>query len=137
MIDNFTGEYYFLSNFYPVKVVLDGLEYPSLENAYQAAKNFDYERRKNFIPLTAKEAKQEGQKILKRPDWDQIKILVMTNLIREKFKDSELKNKLLLTGNQELIEGNTWGDQYWGVCKGIGENNLGKILMKVREELRQ
>lgn len=137
VIDKFAAEYRFLSNFYPAKVKLDGLEYKTLENAYQAAKNFDLERRKMFLTLNAKQAKDEGQKTLLRPDWHQVKILVMTNLVRDKFSNNpELCAKLLETGDAELIEGNTWGDTFWGVCKGKGENHLGKILMKVRQELR-
>jgi hypothetical protein len=61
----------------------------------------------------------------------------MTEIIRLKFQNPGLKAKLLATGNQELIEGNTWGDCYWGVCEGNGQNHLGKILMQVREELLQ
>ncbi len=137
VIDKFSAEYRFLSNFYPAKVKLDGLEYKTLENAYQAAKNFDMERRKMFLTLTAGQAKNEGQNTLLRPDWHQVKVLVMTNLVRDKFNNNpELRTKLLETGDAELIEGNTWGDTFWGVCKGKGENHLGKILMKIRQELR-
>jgi ribA/ribD-fused uncharacterized protein len=72
-----------------------------------------------------------------RPDWEQVKILIMTSLVRDKFtRHQDLKEQLLATGDAELIEGNWWGDTFWGVCKGKGENHLGKVLMKVREELK-
>ena len=137
VIDKFSGEYRFLSNFYLSKVTLDGIEFPSVENAYQAAKNFDRERRQMFTTLSSAQAKSEGKNTVKRPDWEQVKVLVMTDLVREKFtKHLDLREKLLATGDAELIEGNWWRDTFWGVCKGKGENHLGKILMKVREELQ-
>ena len=62
----------------------------------------------------------------------------MFDLVLEKFKQNpELKQKLLETGNQELIEGNTWNDTFWGVCNGQGQNWLGKILMLARSELNK
>jgi ribA/ribD-fused uncharacterized protein len=136
VISEFSGEHRFLSNFYPAKVVLDGLEFPTLENAYQAAKNFDIDRRKMFTTLTPGKAKKEGQKTLKRPDWEGVKTLIMKILVKDKFtRNPELQKQLLATENAELIEGNTWGDTFWGVCNGKGQNHLGKILMEVREEL--
>ena len=138
VIDRFDGEYEFLSNFFPAKVNLDGIEFPALENAYQAAKNFDLDRRKEFLTLTAGKAKKEGRKSVLRPDWEQVKILVMTGLVRDKFsRNPELRKMLLDTGDSELIEGNYWHDTFWGVCRGEGENHFGKILMKVRGELRK
>jgi ribA/ribD-fused uncharacterized protein len=136
VIDRFFGKYRFLSNFFPAKVFLDGIEFPSVEHAYQAAKNFDTNRRLMFVNLTSAEAKREGQKTVKRPDWEEVKYGIMLNLVREKFtRNSDLKDKLLGTGSAELIEGNTFGDRVWGICKGVGKNLLGKILMQVREEL--
>lgn len=61
----------------------------------------------------------------------------MENLIHQKFSQEPLRSQLLNTGEEELVEGNTWGDTYWGICNGKGQNNLGKILMKVRNQLRQ
>ena len=61
----------------------------------------------------------------------------MEDICRAKFtQNEELKKKLIDTGDATLIEGNTWNDTFWGVCNGVGENNLGKILMKIREELK-
>jgi ribA/ribD-fused uncharacterized protein len=136
-IDSFSGKYRFLSNFYPAKVVLDGFFYKTTEHAYQAAKTLDeFKREQIRLAETAGEAKKLGQKVKLRHDWDEVKIEVMTDLVRQKFQNEPLKNKLLETGDAELIEGNTWGDVFWGVCNGVGKNNLGKVLMRVRQELK-
>lgn len=91
-----------------------------------------------FRPVTAGDAKRPGNTLTIRHDWFAIRVRVMEDLVRKKFTThTELGNRLLLTGDEELIEGNTWGDRFWGVCRGEGENQLGKILMKVRTELRQ
>ena len=81
--------------------------------------------------------KQFGKIVKVRRDWDDVKLDVMLWGVREKFKHTDLKDLLLSTGDEELVEGNTWNDTYWGICRGEGQNNLGKILMKVRMELRQ
>lgn len=138
-IDSFIGDYFFLSNFYePVEIVFEGLEFTSVEAAYQAAKTLELGKRKEFVNLTSKEAKKLGKKIKLRLDWDQVKISIMMELVYYKFKNNEdLKEKILDTGSSELIEGNWWGDCYWGVYNGIGKNMLGKILMVVRSRLRK
>lgn len=97
MIDSFKGEYAFLSNFFASPVEFDGEIYPSVEAAYQAAKTFDYERRKLFKTMSAAQAKKEGRKNTMRPDWDSVKVLIMTLLVRDKFtRHPELKEKLQL-----------------------------------------
>jgi len=68
-----------------------------------------------------------------RPDWEAVKDDIMYRCVLAKFEDPILRQRLLDTGDQELIEGNTWGDTYWGVCKGKGRNMLGKTLMAVRK----
>jgi ribA/ribD-fused uncharacterized protein len=80
--------------------------------------------------------KKLGQKMSVRKDWDEKKLEFMNWAVREKFKDEKLTELLLDTGEEELIEGNVWNDTFWGVCNGKGQNHLGKILMKVRDELR-
>lgn len=116
--------------------MLDGLEYPSVEHAYQAAKTLNvYERdriRKCRFPGLAKAA---GKSVTLRYDWDSVRLSTMEHLVRQKFSAQPLRQQLFETGDAELIEGNTWGDTFWGVFNGEGENHLGKILMKVREEL--
>lgn len=137
----FRGKYNFLSNFYPCKIYFEGIEFPSVEHAYQACKEIDKNARFLFVNCgNAFVAKKLGKKILEnnriRKDWDKIKLELMNKLIRIKFNIPELKILLLNTRNEELIETNYWNDTYWGVCNGIGENNLGKILMQVRNEIR-
>ena len=85
---------------------------------------------------TAKGAKRLGKKVTLRTDWDSVKIPIMYELVDNKFKHFDLAEMLLATKNQHLVEGNWWGDTYWGVCKGVGQNKLGKMLMKLRENLK-
>lgn len=135
-INRFDGEFKFLSNFYTVDIEYEGKLYKSSEHAYQAAKTFnDYERDLFCSNITAGEAKKLGRKISIRPDWDDVKTLVMYDILKIKFSNPKLKNMLLMTNGFYLEEGNYWNDIFWGVCNGIGENNLGKILMKIRDEL--
>ena len=136
-ISGFNGQWRFLSNFYETQITYEGITYPSVENAYQAAKTISQEERLKFVNITAKEAKSLGKKITLRDDWEQIKIQVMWNLIYEKFtRNRKLLSSLLLTGDTQIEETNWWGDRFWGVCKGEGENHLGKLLMKLREKLK-
>ena len=129
----------FLSNFYPCKINLDGIDYPSVEHAFQAAKTHEYNVRLAISRLsTPGKAKRFGRAIKLREDWEDIKLGMMAALVKQKFYSyPELAERLLKTGDAELVEGNWWGDTYWGVCQGKRENNLGKILMLVREELRK
>lgn len=137
-IAEFQGEYRWLSNFWPAEVDFEGITYPTVEHAYQAAKTLDpAERRRIAAMTTPSEAKSAGRALPLRPDWEQVKFDVMERCVREKFtRHADLRAQLLATGNAELIEGNTWGDRIWGVYQGQGDNRLGKILMKIREELR-
>lgn len=137
-IAEFRGEYRFLSNFWPATVVFEGIEYPTVEHAYQAAKTLDVNERKRIALLaTPGDAKRAGRALPLRADWENVKLGVMEQCVRYKFTHhAELCAKLLATGDAYLEEGNTWGDEFWGTVNGRGENHLGKILMKVREELR-
>lgn len=138
MITEFRGKYYFLSNFYQAPVMFEGLLYRNCESAFQSAKTLDKEQRKQFCEIDPSTAKKKGRSIILRNDWEKIKDKVMEDVVRDKFtRNKDLKNKLLATGERELIEGNTWNDTYWGVCREKGENKLGKILMKVRSELQE
>lgn len=136
VIDSFMGDYRYLSNFHIVDVMYEGVCYPSTENAYQAAKTLDLEARKAFTTITPAEAKKLGKTVSLRDDWEEIKTIVMYNLCNQKFQQPDLKAALLATGDKPLIEGNWWGDTFWGVCKGRGKNVLGKTLMIIRKELR-
>lgn len=144
MIDSFTGKYRFLSNFhaspFEATEVVPGLLVlcPTVEHAYQAMKTNDLTQRMHILNLsTAAETKKAGRRLKIRDDWDSVKLAVMEYLVREKFRQNPILAKALLaTGDAELIEGNYWGDVFWGVCRGVGRNELGRILMRVREELR-
>jgi len=148
MINSFTGRYTFLSNFYPCLIYHQGLEYKSVETFYVAMKvnsdqfiNNRYYTSGDFREMISKLdnpglAKKIGRLVKLRKDWDSKKLEYMNWAVREKFKDETLKELLILTGDQEIIEGNSWNDTFWGVCKGVGKNHLGKILMEVRNELR-
>lgn len=137
-IDGFRGKYHFLSNFAKHPVRYDGVLWPSSEHAYQAAKTTDKDEKTAVqLAMTPGKAKSAGKKVTMRPNWDQIKNQVMLEIVRAKFKQNRnIKMKLLATGDAELIESNWWGDDFWGVFEGNGQNKLGKILMQVREELR-
>jgi len=137
VIDSFRGDFGFLSNFYEASIWIGGDRYPSIEHAYQAAKSDDAVTKK-MIREAARPgiAKKLGQACPLPPDWDTKKVTVMRELVREKFKNPLLRSLLLATADAELVEGNNWGDKFWGVCRGSGHNWLGKILMEVREECR-
>jgi N-glycosidase YbiA len=87
------------------------------------------------LPTPGK-AKQMGRKLQVRDGWDGMKLQVMEALLRQKFADPVLRQKLLDTGDAHLEEGNSWGDVWYGVCNGVGENHLGKLLMAIRDDLR-
>jgi ribA/ribD-fused uncharacterized protein len=137
-IDSFKGEYRFLSNFWLCRVEYDGDIYPSVEHAYQAAKLEERVKRASMqrASVSASEAKKWGQTVAIRPDWEDIKLDVMMELVRSKFNlNPGLRQQLLLTGSKLLIEGNYWMDTFWGVCDGVGDNHLGRILMEVRAKI--
>lgn len=136
-IDSFIKANFFLSNFYPTAVTYKGLTYQSSEAAFQAQKCKTEKDKVAFTEMTPDEAKKAGRRTDMREDWDQIKFDEMYEIVKAKFSQNEsLKNRLLATGDAFLEEGNTWGDKIWGTVNGEGENNLGKILMRVRAELQ-
>lgn len=146
LISGFFGEYRWLSNFHLIPIEFAGLVYPSTENAYQAAKSEDNEIRKQFTDISPKEARKLGQTIKISDNWDVIKTSIMhlVNAIKFSVKrddNIDIRDKLLATGDKELVEGNWWHCQEWGVCHcekcgGVGKNNLGKILMRTRDNIR-
>ena len=146
-IRGFFGEWRFLSNFHPCNVILDGEVYPSTEHAYQAAKTLNPREREKFryAGVAPKDAKRMGRALKdsgkQRPDWTEVNIGIMRDLLMQKFYPTILRRKLLCTFTAELIEGNNWHDCFYGVCDGtckqgphepFGENILGKLLMEVR-----
>lgn len=132
----YVQDYAFLDNFAEVSIPYQGLTYPSVENAFQAAKCDDPAARKAFCSIAPGTAKILGRNIRLRGDWEDVKLDVMLDLLRIKFSDAGFAKKLLETGNAELVEINCWGDTFWGydVDEG-GCNYLGKLLMKVRGEI--
>lgn len=128
-----------LSNFWPCAVTLEGAWYASVEHAYQAAKTAP-EHRGLFQDLktTAAQAKEQGKKVEIRNDWPAVKLSVMYKLLKQKFAMSTpLAVQLLETVGQDLVEGNTWGDVFWGVCRGKGANWLGVLIMEIRDSLQK
>jgi ribA/ribD-fused uncharacterized protein len=137
-IAEFRNEFFFLSNFYPIDLTIDGKRYASSEHYYQACKALDLAEHDQirYAPSPAA-AKKEARKIKSfRYDWDTYRIKVMEKALRAKFANPEMRAALLMTENLYLEEGNWWNDTFWGVCRGVGHNHLGKMLMKIREEIK-
>lgn len=152
----FSGEYYFLSNYYAHEIVAGGIAYPTNEHAFAAYKCTDREMRADIaalstpgmakaagrgrvlIPTRANPAKKRRISFRGKAEWDAISGEVMRRLARTKFRDAALRRLLLATGARMLVEANTWGDRHWGVDArtGEGENHLGRILMDIRDEVR-
>lgn len=155
LINVFRGEHRFLSNFYKLKkpVVFEGMKYDTVECAYVSSKTVHAGTRYRVSLMNPSVAKKFGDGIFKNsispnPKWsDEYRIEVMTDLVRQKFKKNpDLAEKLIATKDAELIEGNYWHNNFFGVCfcghcpkekrrPPEQRNNLGKILEKVREEL--
>lgn len=145
----FNGKYRFLSNFWPLRINYKGRSFLTVEHAFQSQKTLVESERYliNWIvdrgvlrPTTPGEAKRAAGKkanppITLRADWEDVKLPIMEELLRIKFTDPGLRRQLLSTGDASLMEGNVWGDSYWGVCDGIGENHLGLLLEKIRAEI--
>ena len=136
VIDRFRGEFDWLSNFFLCQVEFEGMNFSNVEAAFQAAKTLDMEERESFFGLSGGQAKRLGRRVELRSDWEEVKIDIMRQVLKSKFtQNPELREKLIATGDTELIEGNNWNDRFWGVCRGVGKNHLGKLLMEVRAEL--
>lgn len=136
----FRGKYDFLSNMHLAPVKYNDRVYLCSETAYQVAK-LKHDADKNMIyGMNGYESKDivRKQKLEVRDDWFNVNTKIMYDIVHAKFtQNPELAQKLLATGDMYLVENNYWKDTFWGVCNGVGENNLGKILMEVRDELRR
>lgn len=134
----FRGPTRWLSNFHVEDFEWQGKVYASSEHAYQAAKATTEEEHEHVrLSRTPGVAKRRGQKVQMRPDWNDVRVDVMYSVLKAKFAPEKLLAlRLVETGDAHLEEGNNWGDVFWGVCDGAGENNLGKVLMRIRQELR-
>lgn len=138
-IYGFVGNNSFLSNFYPCEVWYDGVMFPTSENAYQAAK-VPQDKRKLFVTCTPAKSKKlwKDHTKMNTAQWNELRMDVMTQCVYYKFtQNTLLSTQLLNTGNKYLIEANLWNDEFWGfnVKNNKGENNLGKLLMRVRNYL--
>lgn len=137
-IAGFTGEWRFLSNFWPCWVEFEGVRYPTTEHAYQAAKTTDKALRLLMSRATTPgQVKRMGKKMQVREDWNDIREDVMRDLLIQKFSKREFSALLLSTLDMEIEETNTWNDTFWGVCRGVGQNKLGQLLMQIRADLRE
>ena len=139
-ITEFKGKWSWLSNFAPCNISHLGHVFPTVGNAYQASKCTDPKDREKFLDITPGKAKKIGRTVPIFPVWDDMKVVVMEFLLRKKFTQNDKYRELLIsTGDEVLEEGNTWNDTFWGICppgSGNGENVLGKLLMKIRSELK-
>lgn len=138
VVKEFRGSHSFLSNFHPSTIIYEGLVFPTVENAYQAAKCFYKEDMVKFMVCGPSRAKKLGREIINiLPDWNERKVTIMRKLLEKKFAILELRQMLLATGTSTLEEGNYWGDTFWGICQGKGQNMLGKLLMEIRAEINE
>lgn len=140
-IISFTKEHRFLSSFYPCSIMWMGKTWPTVEHAYQASKNpaMAYAIKRCETPG---QAKRLSRQFKPTEDWEGKKLGIMEKLVRIKFCMPRFRERLLATGDAILVEGNHWHDNFWGDCccpdclDVDGANHLGKILMRVRDEIR-
>jgi hypothetical protein len=133
-VHGFYGENRFLSNFYPSPFELNGKKYDTVEHFFQASKaiNEDDHEYVRTAP-TPGMAKHRGKRIQCSEDWESRRVIVMLDGLIAKFEQNELlAEKLMDTDTGELVEVNDWGDTFWGVSRGVGDNNLGRLLMFIR-----
>jgi ribA/ribD-fused uncharacterized protein len=141
-IFGFFGPFRFLSNYHIIKespgICLGELYFPTTEHAYQAAK-WPENLRSQFLDLSPSEAKRRGSEApgFNARKWNKMKYDLMYELNWQKFHNFKyLRDMLMETDGYQLEERNHWGDQDWGTnAEGVGENNLGKILMRIRDKL--
>lgn len=137
-IKHFRGDNFFLSSYYVSKIIYKGISYTTAEAAFQSMKTKNIEERKKFSDLRPKEAKEFGRRITLREDWEEVKEEVMYNICLCKFNQNEyLADRLRKTGNAYLQQESSWNDKEWGTVNDEGENKLGKILMRVRDEINR
>ncbi len=159
VIDSFTGQYAALSLIHRCGFFFEGDEYHSAAAAIEAAKILNRPDRISFIGWNCKpwKVRTMGKGISAywiRPDWKIAEEPVMLEIQRSKFSWPDMRKVLLSTEDAELIYGNVCHDNIWGVCKcrtvppaqrkygigarctGAGDNRLGRILMRVREECK-
>jgi len=141
MIREFKKEYRWLSNFAPCEIPFNGMLFASVEHAYMSAKSNELEW-KNFCADSNNSpgtVKKKSKEIVLREDWESVKVEVMRQLLKMKFSQEPYRKLLLDTGDLYIQEGNWWGDTFWGVDlkTNTGENNLGLLIMAIRDELKE
>lgn len=148
VIPEFKGDYYFLSNFHYHDQHFTTADKPlvmkTAEHVFQAAKykampSLSEDEKVSYVvkvssAKTPTEARNLGKKAkgLDVEAWDAMKIDVMREILLSKFADADLEARLMATGDAMLVEGNTWGDTFWGRCDKKGYNILGVLLMEIR-----
>lgn len=143
MTKMFSGDLEFLSNFSAHPVWFETWRYPTGEHAYQAAKTRDPGIRSSFLDGPPGGAKRLGRRLELRPDWEQVKLQVMREILASKATmNPEIGRKLVATGSLPLVETNTWHDNIWGdclcgrpECARTGQNLLGCSWMALRSYL--
>lgn len=126
------------SNFYMRRFVLDGKEWRSAEHYYQAMKSLDKSEQEAIRDARKPNiAKSMGRKVKCRKDWESIKVQVMEKAVYAKFSQNSDLKKILLDTGDAVIHEDSPNDFIWGWGKGRGEDLLGKVLMKVRQQLKQ
>lgn len=137
-IHGFQGKYRWLSNMWPIEFEVGGIKFMSVENAYQASKFVGSPILiEQFSKLPAIESKTKVKDFVwTTENFGDKKVKFMKTFLKKKFENPCLRKKLINTGTVHIEGTNTWGDQFWGCCpEGVGENNLGKLLMEIREEI--
>jgi ribA/ribD-fused uncharacterized protein len=139
VIRTFDGEYAFLSNFYSAPIAFESVLFPTSEHAYQAQKFVSSDMRVAIASINdPSDVKRFARSFPITPDWEQLRVEVMLNVVRTKFAcHRSLGRQLSDTGEELLQEDNTWGDSFWGTVGSHGENWLGRILMHIRAERRR
>lgn len=134
-IIGFTGPFAFLSNLYPSPLEWENFLFPAVENAFQAAKTNDSEARRHLSEMSPDESAAFGRTVALRPDWEEVKLSVMAEMLLLKFEIPALRRRLIASHPSTLVNDAWWGDRFWGVTRGVGENHLGRLLMDLRGRL--
>jgi len=130
----FRGDLGFLSNFYPSLIIYNNVDYRSSEHLFQSLKAKDPDAAERIRVSDFKDVKKLGRVVEAKDNWDQIRVAVMFLCLQLKFEQNyDLMKDLLNTNNYDLVEENDWGDKFWGVCDGEGENMLGKLLLLLKQ----
>lgn len=141
MIYLFKNEHKWLSNFEPCEIELHGNIYQSVESAYQSEKSNNENWKRFCLNNSSRDVKIASKKIKIRKNWNDVKLRIMENLLKQKFSKEPFKTLLLETGDENIVEGVYWNDLFWGVdltrSPNIGENHLGRLIMKIRDNLKE